>query len=180
MSRIGKNPVGIPDNVTVTLDGDVVNVKGPKGELSQQIRPEIAVKVEDNTVSFEMTGKQTKQSSAFWGLYRALVANMVKGVTDGFEKKLELVGVGYRARKAGNGLTITVGYSHPVEVSTPEGIEFDVPDEKTIIIKGIDKQLVGLVAAKIRAHRIPEPYKGKGIRYSDEYVRRKAGKTGKV
>lgn len=179
MSRIGKNAITIPAGVTVTINDKLVTVKGPKGELSQEIRPEIKAELVNNQVVFSVIHK-SKQTPGFWGLSRALVANMIKGVTEGFEKKLELVGVGYRVKKAANGITITVGFSHPIEFTAPNGIDFDVADEKSLVVKGIDKQLVGLTAAQVRAFRKPEPYKGKGIKYADEVVRRKAGKTGKV
>ncbi len=179
MSRIGKMPILIPQGVTVTIDGSKITVKGPKGELTDTMRPEIKVKIEDNAVVFEIE-KETKESSAYWGLIRALVANMVKGVTDGFEKKLELVGVGYRAKASGTGVSLSVGYSHPVEFPAPEGIQIEVVDQQNVTIKGSNKQLVGLTAAKIRKVRKPEPYKGKGIKYAGEVIRRKAGKSGKV
>lgn len=179
MSRIGKMPIEIPAGITVTIDGSKVVVKGPKAELTEVIRPEIKAKVEENHVVFTV-GKNVKNASAYWGLARALVANMVKGVNDGFEKKLELVGVGYRAKPSGNGVTLTVGFSHPVEFPAPEGIKIEVVDQQNIVIKGADKQLVGLTAAKIRKIRKPEPYKGKGIKYAGEVIRRKAGKSGKV
>ena len=179
MSRIGRNPILIPQGVTVTVDNSVVKVKGPKGELSVDLRPEITAKVEDSTLT--VTPKiETKDTSAFWGLTRALIANMVKGVSEGFEKKLELVGVGYRAKASSGGVSLTLGFSHPVEFLAPQGIVFEVPDTQNISIKGADKQLVGQTAAKIRALRKPEPYKGKGIKYFGEKVRRKAGKSGKV
>ncbi len=179
MSRIGRNPILIPQGVTVTVDNSVVKVKGPKGELFVDLRPEITAKVEDSTLT--VTPKiETKDTSAFWGLTRALIANMVKGVSEGFEKKLELVGVGYRAKASSGGVSLTLGFSHPVEFLAPQGIVFEVPDTQNISIKGADKQLVGQTAAKIRALRKPEPYKGKGIKYFGEKVRRKAGKSGKV
>ena len=179
MSRIGRNPILIPQGVTVTVDNSVVKVKGPKGELFVELRPEITAKVEGSTLT--VTPKiDTKDTSAFWGLTRALIANMVKGVSEGFEKKLELVGVGYRAKASSGGVSLTLGFSHPVEFLAPQGIVFEVPDTQNISIKGADKQLVGQTAAKIRALRKPEPYKGKGIKYFGEKVRRKAGKSGKV
>ena len=179
MSRIGRNPILIPQGVTVTVDNSVVKVKGPKGELFVELRPEITAKVEGSTLT--VTPKiDTKDTSAFWGLTRALIANMVKGVSEGFEKKLELVGVGYRAKASNGGVSLTLGFSHPVEFLAPQGIVFEVPDTQNISIKGADKQLVGQTAAKIRALRKPEPYKGKGIKYFGEKVRRKAGKSGKV
>lgn len=179
MSRIGKKVILIPAGVTATIDGQKVTVKGPKGELKAEIRPEIKAVVEDNKVTFEVV-RESKGYNAFWGLARATVNNMVLGVTQGFEKKLEMVGVGYRAKQNGNGITLTVGYSHPVEFPAPEGIQLVAEDQNNITIRGIDKQLVGLTAAKIREIRKPEPYKGKGIKYSTERVRRKAGKSGKA
>lgn len=179
MSKIGKNPIKIPTGVTIKQDKNVITVTGPKGVLMQEIKPEIKAEIKDTEVIMTIA-HQTKESTAFWGLYRALIANMVTGVTSGFERKLELVGVGYRVKKSANGITVSVGYSHPVEVEAPEGVDFEVPDEKNLIVKGIDKQLVGHVASHIRAIRKPEPYKGKGIKYAEEIVRRKAGKTGKA
>ncbi len=179
MSRIGKNPVEIPTGVTVTIDKDLIVVKGPKGELSLSKMPVIEAKIEENRIIFS-TEPKTKQINAAWGLMRALVSNMIKGVTVGFEKKLELVGVGYRAAQNGNGLTMNIGYSHPVNIAAPAGIQITVVDNQNITISGADKQLVGQVAAEIRKVRQPEPYKGKGIKYSTEVVRRKAGKSGKA
>ncbi len=179
MSRIGKLPVEIPNGVTVSLEGDSLKVKGAKGELSYQLRPEIKVEIKDNKILVSVK-IETKDSSAFWGLTRALIANMVEGVTNGYEKKLQLVGVGYRARQSGTGITFAIGYSHPVEFQAPEGISLRVEDDTSITVTGVNKGLVGQVAADIRKIRKPEPYKGKGIRYENEYVRRKAGKSGKV
>lgn len=179
MSRIGKQIILIPQGVTVNINGSVVVVKGPKGELSQEIRPEIAVKIENGVLETTIV-KETKNSNAFWGLTRALIANMVKGVTEGFEKKLELVGVGYRAKASGNGVSLAVGYSNPIEFPAPNGIKIDVIDTQNVTISGADKQLVGLTAANIRQVRKPEPYKGKGIKYAGEVIKRKAGKSGKV
>ncbi len=180
MTRIGKKPIEIPQGVTVEINGDEVVVKGPKGELKHTVRPEIEVKNEEQTLIF--TEKiSTKESTALWGTTRALIANMITGVTDGFEKKLSMIGVGYRAKKESDTkITISIGFSHPVVFEAPEGVTLDVEDQTSIIIKGIDKQAVGQVAAEIRKIRKPEPYKGKGIRYVDEIVRRKAGKAGKV
>lgn len=179
MSRLGKKEILIPAGVTVELKGSTINVKGPKGELNYDFRPEIAINVNDGVIVTSVK-HATKSSSAYWGLVWALVSNMVLGVSEGFEKKLELVGVGYRVKQNGKNVTITVGYSHPIEFPAPEGIALEVIDEKNITVKGIDKQLVGQTAAKIRSLRKPEPYKGKGIKYAGEVVRRKAGKTGKV
>ncbi|HHW60699.1 MAG TPA: 50S ribosomal protein L6 [Syntrophomonadaceae bacterium] len=177
MSRIGKKPISLPSGVEAKIEGNTVTIKGPKGTLTQQLPEEITLKQEDNQLVAERPS-ESKQHRALHGLTRALVANMVEGVTKGFEKKLELVGVGYRAQMQGNKLVINIGYSHPVEIDPPEGIEFEVPAPNKITVKGIDKQLVGNTTAHIRAVRKPEPYKGKGIRYEDEVVRRKAGKAG--
>jgi len=182
MSRIGKKPIKIPDGVTVDIKDGLVNVKGTKGELSYQTRPEIEVSIKDGvlTAVIKEESQKDKNSSAFWGLTRALIANMIAGVTEGFEKKLELVGVGYRVKTDPKGVLLTLGYSHPVIFETPKGIEIVVEDNKTILVKGIDKQLVSQTAAKIRELRKPEPYKGKGIRYFGEVVRIKPGKAGKI
>jgi large subunit ribosomal protein L6 len=177
MSRIGKKPISLPAGVEVKVDGNIVTIQGPKGSLAQTLPEGISVIQEDNQILVERAN-DNKQQRSFHGLSRALIANMVEGVTNGFEKKLELVGVGYRAQMQGKKLVINIGFSHPVEIDAPEGIEFDVPAPTRITIKGIDKQLVGNTAAHIRAIRKPEPYKGKGIKYEDEYIRRKAGKAG--
>jgi large subunit ribosomal protein L6 len=179
MSRIGKNPILIPAGVTVTVQGSEVTVKGLKGELKTITRPEIQAKVEENKIVLSPK-IETKDTNAYWGLTRALIANMVKGVTEGFEKKLELVGVGYRAKSSANGITLSLGFSHPIEFPAPQGITIEVADNTNITIKGFDKQVVGQTAAKIRSFKKPEPYKGKGVRYAGEVVRRKAGKSGKV
>jgi large subunit ribosomal protein L6 len=178
MSRIGKKPVIIPNGVEVKLDGSTIEVKGPKGTLTRALHPEISVKVEGNELIVERPSDQRKHR-ALHGTIRSLVFNMVEGVTNGYTKTLELVGVGYRAQKKGNKVVLSVGYSHPVEVEPREGIELDVPSQTQIIVKGIDKEKVGAQAANIRSIREPEPYKGKGIKYSDERIRRKEGKTGK-
>ncbi len=180
MSRIGKMPIEIPQGVTVDINGNEIIVKGGKGTLSLRFEKDVTVKIEEGLVKVEMVGK-SKKSPAMWGTTRALISNMIKGVSDGFEKKLELVGVGYRAKSVSpNEINLTVGFSHPVDYKAPEGVEFQVVDNTHITISGIDKNLVGLTAAKIRKIRKPEPYKGKGIRYEGEVVRRKAGKAGKV
>ena len=180
MSRIGRSPVIIPSGVQVSIDGAMVRVKGPKGELTRTFRPEITVHQDAGQVTFE---RQSDAPSvrALHGLTRALLNNMVLGVSTGFEKQLQVEGVGYRAEKSGNDLVLTVGYSHPVRIVPPAGISFNV-EEKARLIKvlGPDKELVGQVAADIRKVRPPEPYKGKGIRYVGEHVRHKAGKAGKV
>lgn len=178
MSRIGKLPVNVPSGVTVTVEGSVVTVKGPKGTLTREFNKEITIKLEDNQVIVTRPSDQ-KEHRALHGLTRALISNMVVGVTDGFEKALEINGVGYRVAKNGNKLNLTLGYSHPVDFEEMPGITFDVPAPNKIIVKGIDKQLVGQIAAQIRELRPPEPYKGKGIKYEKEIIRRKEGKTGK-
>jgi len=176
MSRIGKQPVKIPAGVQVSVEGGNVHVKGPKGNLDVYIRPEINIEVVDGEI--RLTPKDSSASTrAYWGLGRSLLANSILGVVEGYEKDLELVGVGYRAQKEGNDLTLTLGFSHPLSVKAPEGIEFELADNQNIKIKGIDKQLVGLTAARIRKLRKPEPYLGKGVRYKGEIVRRKAGKS---
>ena len=177
MSRIGKKPVTLPAGVEIKVDGNVITVKGPKGELSQEIGEQIKAVVDGSELKFERPS-DTKEDKAQHGLARALVNNMVTGVTTGFSKKLKILGVGYRAEKQGSNLNLTLGYSHPIVMPDPEGIETEVPDPNTIIVKGIDKALVGNYAAVIRAWRKPEPYKGKGIRYEDEHVRSKEGKAG--
>ena len=178
MSRIGRLPIELPANVTVTVGEDnVVKVKGPKGELAEKINPEIKVQVEGNVVTVTRPS-DVKQHRALHGLSRALIANMVTGVTQGYEKTLEIVGVGYRVQKTGTKLVLNMGFSHPVEVPEGNGITFDVPNQTTIVVKGIDKQQVGQIASEIRGIRPPEPYKGKGIKYKDEFIHRKVGKTG--
>ena len=179
MSRIGKQPIIIPQGAEVKIDEkNLVTVKGPKGQLQQQISKDLKITIEDNTLLVERP-TNNKVHRSLHGLSRTLINNMVDGVTKGFEKKLQIVGVGYRAAKTGNKLTLSLGYSHPVEMIDPDGITTELPTQTEIIVKGIDKQYVGNYAAKIREWREPEPYKGKGIRYSDEIVRRKEGKTGK-
>lgn len=177
MSRIGKKPIPVPAGVTVTVDGNVVQVKGPKGQLTRTVRPEISVKVDDGTVTLERAS-EAKQHRAYHGLTRALLANMVQGVTGGYRKQLDIIGVGYRAEKKGENLVLTVGYSHQVVYPQPAGITITTPSPISVVVEGIDKEKVGQVAAEIRSVRPPEPYKGKGIRYTGEQVRRKAGKAG--
>ncbi|HBN85657.1 MAG TPA: 50S ribosomal protein L6 [Clostridiales bacterium] len=178
MSRIGRLPVNIPSGVTVKVDNDnIVTVKGPNGTLTQAVHPDMTIEQEQNTLLIKRSSDNKKQR-ALHGLTRSLVNNMVIGVKDGFSKKLEINGVGYRAQKQGKKLVLTIGYSHPVEMEEPAGITYEVPDANTIIVKGIDKQLVGEMAAKIRFKRPPEPYKGKGIKYADEIILRKEGKAG--
>ncbi|MCZ0718069.1 50S ribosomal protein L6 [Aerococcus kribbianus] len=178
MSRIGNRPVELPSNVTLDIDGNTVTVKGPKGELTQTFSPVIEMKVDDNIVTFERPN-DNKAVRSIHGTTRALFNNMVVGVSEGFTKELEMVGVGYRAQMSGDKLVVNVGLSHPVEFEVPEGIEIEVPSNTQIKVKGISKEAVGQLAAEIRATRLPEPYKGKGVRYVGEYVRRKEGKTGK-
>jgi large subunit ribosomal protein L6 len=177
VSRIGKKPITLPKGVEITVNDNMVTVKGPKGTLSQAIPQGITVARQDDQIVVERPN-DNKQNRSYHGLTRALLANMVQGVSEGFERKLELVGVGYRAQLQGKKLVINIGFSHPVEVEPPEGIEFEVPAVTKITVKGIDKQLVGNTAAVIRDIRRPEPYKGKGIKYENEVIRRKAGKAG--
>ena len=174
MSRIGKQLINIPDGVDVKIQDSLVMVKGPKGELTQEIPMEIGVEIEDKKIKIAPK-KKTKNSQAFWGLFRTLIFNMIKGVTEGYEKKLEIEGVGYKVALEGNKLVLNLGFSHPVEVKAPDKIEFKV-EKNLITVSGIDKQLVGQVTADIRAKKKPEPYKGKGIHYLGEVIRRKAGK----
>jgi large subunit ribosomal protein L6 len=175
MSRIGQKPITVPDGVEVDVKPGQVSVKGPKGELSVRVSPEMKVSKENGVVTVERPTDRGEHR-ALHGLTRSLIANMVEGVTDGFERRLEIQGVGYRAQLKGKSLEMALGYSHPVTVQAPEGIEFDVPQPTEVIVRGIDKQMVGEVAARIRKSRPPEPYKGKGVRYSGEHVARKVGK----
>jgi large subunit ribosomal protein L6 len=175
MSRIGKKEVAIPSGVTLTLDGQAISVKGPKGQLSFTVPEEIELKHENGALSFAPR-QDNQRSRAMWGLSRTLVANMVEGVTKGYEEVLELVGVGYRAAMKGSNLSLQLGFSHDVDMPPPEGISFAVPKQTEIRIAGIDKQVVGEIASQIRRLRPPEPYKGKGVRYAGEKVRRKEGK----
>ena len=174
MSRIGKQPIQILDGVDVKIDGNLIIIKGKKGELIQKILPEIGLEIKDKNIIVKELRK-TKDSSALWGTFRALINNMVNGVTDGFEKKLIIEGIGFRAAINNNKLVLNLGFSHPIEIEAPKGIEFKI-DKNTIIVSGPDKQMVGQVAASIRAKKKPEPYKGKGIRYEGEIIRRKTGK----
>jgi len=175
MSRIGNSPIEIPDGVTVSVSGDRVTVNGPKGELSQAVSSAMRVEQSNGTLTVARPTDRGEHR-ALHGLTRTLIANMVEGVTKGFEKRLEIQGVGYRARLKGSELELALGYSHPVSITPPEGIEFEVPQPTEVIVRGIDKQLVGEVAAGVRKQRPPEPYKGKGVRYAGEHVRRKVGK----
>lgn len=176
MSRIGRKPIPLPKDVKCGLTGDLLNVKGPKGELQRRIHPKVNIQIESDQVVVSVKD-ENKSSKALHGLFRALIANMVTGVTEGFERGLEIVGVGYRAELSGRTATFQLGYSHPILFELPEGIDAKVEKDK-VTLSGIDKELLGRTAAKIRAFRKPEPYKGKGIRYKGEIVRRKAGKSG--
>lgn len=178
MSRIGKKPIEIPSGVTVTVEKNTVTVKGPKGSLTRTFNPDLNIEVGEKEIIVTRPS-DSKEHRALHGTTRALLANMVEGVSKGFEKSLELIGVGYRAQKQGKKLVLNVGYSHPVEIEPEEGIEIEVPSDTKIVVKGVSKERVGALAANIRDVRPPEPYKGKGIRYEGEYVRRKEGKTGK-
>ena len=176
MSRIGKKPIEIPKTVSIDLKDDLLTVKGPKGQLHRKIHPKVSVKTGDGQILVTVS-EETKESSSLHGLYRALVANMVTGVSQGFERILDIVGVGYRAELSGRMVTLHLGYSHPINYELPEGIDAKI--EKTrITLTGIDKEKLGGAAAKVRSFRKPEPYKGKGVKYADEIIRRKAGKTG--
>ena len=175
MSRIAKNPVAIPSGVEVRVDGQRVHVKGPKGEVDYTVHPDVRVVVEEGQVCVALADPNGRDYSMA-GTMRALINNMVKGVSDGFERRLTLVGVGYRAQVQGKKLNLTLGFSHPVEFEIPEGIQIETPSQTEVVVKGIDKQQVGQVAAQIRAYRPPEPYKGKGVRYSDEQIIRKEAK----
>ena len=179
MSRIGRLPIAVPSTVDVTIDGRQLTVKGPKGTLSRALHPDMAVAQEDGTIVVRRPTEQ-KMHKQLHGLTRTLVNNMVVGVTDGYRKGLEITGVGYRAALNGRKLTLNLGYSHPIEIDPPEGISFELENPTRLAVIGIDKELVGEIAAKVRATRKPEPYKGKGVRYAGEYVRRKAGKAGKI
>ena len=179
MSRIGRLPITVPSGVDVTIDGRNVTVKGPKGTLSRSLHPDIAVTQEDGSIVVTRPTEQ-KTHKQLHGLTRTLVNNMVVGVTDGYRKGLEITGVGYRAALNGKKLQLNLGYSHPIEIEPPEGIRFEVENPTRLAVVGIDKELVGQIAAQVRATRKPEPYKGKGVRYAGEYIRRKAGKAGKI
>jgi large subunit ribosomal protein L6 len=178
MSRVGRKPIDIPNGVDVKYNDTQITVKGPKGTLSRELHKEMTINIQDNTVTVERPS-DNKLHRSLHGTTRSVIANMISGVSDGFTKTLELVGVGYRANKTGDKVVLNVGYSHPVEIVPSSGIEFDVPSNTKIIVKGIDKELVGATAAKIRSVREPEPYKGKGIKYEGERILRKEGKAGK-
>jgi len=175
MSRLGKLPIALPPQTEARIDGDLLVVKGAKGELWEKIRPEVSIKIADNQIAVAVSNTKDTKVKAMWGLYRSLIKNMVLGVTEGFEKKLEINGVGYRAAVSGQKLVLNVGYSHPVEFELPAGIAAKT-EANTITLSGINKQVVGETAAQIRKIRQPEPYKGKGIKYADEIIRRKEGK----
>jgi len=177
MSRIGRAPIAIPEGVKVDVKGNVVSVKGPKGELTRELHKDMIIEVNNGEILVKRPTEE-KQHKSLHGLTRSLIANMVTGVTKGFQKNLEIAGVGYRAAKQGNKLVLTLGYSHPVEVEQPKGLDIQVPAPTKITISGINKEQVGAMAAQIRGYREPEPYKGKGIKYEGEYIRRKVGKTG--
>ncbi len=177
MSRVGNAPVAILDGVDVKLDGHTITVKGPKGQLTRDLHPDMIIEIEDGNVIVKRPS-ESKYHKSLHGLTRALIANMVKGVKDGFDKALEISGVGYRAEKKGNKLVMNLGYSHQVEMVDPEGIETVCEGQNRVVVKGISKEAVGAHAANIRAKRLPEPYKGHGIKYADEHIRRKVGKTG--
>jgi large subunit ribosomal protein L6 len=179
MSRIGRLPITVPSGVDVTIDGRNVTVTGPKGSLSRALHPDMTVSREDGTIVVTRPTEQ-KTHKQLHGLTRTLVNNMVVGVTDGYRKGLEITGVGYRAALSGKKLQLNLGYSHQIEIDPPEGITFEVENPTRLAVVGIDKELVGQIAAKVRATRKPEPYKGKGVRYAGEYIRRKAGKAGKI
>jgi large subunit ribosomal protein L6 len=176
MSRLGKLPIELTTDVEAKLDQGILTVKGPKGQLRLKLHNSVKLKISDNEIIVTVKDPETKKDKAFWGLFRSLVNNMVIGVTKGFEKKLEINGVGYKATGGGKKITFNLGYSHPIEFDMPEGIESEIAG-KIVTVRGIDKQLVGETAAQIRKLRKPEPYKGKGIKYIDEIIRRKAGKT---
>ncbi len=178
MSRIGKMPISVPAGVEVKIDGNTVTAKGPKGELTRSFQPSMTIKQEGDEIVVTRPD-DSRESKSYHGLTRTLIANMVQGVSTGFSKKLQLVGVGYRAALKGRDLELQLGYSHPISVPAPEGITFEVPSQTEIVVSGPSKEQVGQVAANIRKWRAPEPYKGKGIRYEGEHVRRKVGKAGK-
>lgn len=178
MSRVGLKPITIPDGVDVAINGNEVTVKGPKGSITRQFSSDIIINKEDGALKIARPS-DAKQHRALHGTTRSLLSNMVEGVTAGFQKGLDIVGVGYRASKQGDKLVLALGYSHPVEYTPEQGIEIEVPTTTKILVRGIDKERVGAVAAKIRSYRLPEPYKGKGIKYENEVIRRKEGKTGK-
>ena len=178
MSRIGRKEITVPAGVTVTLDGHVITVKGPKGTLTRELNRNMIVTVDAGVIKVDRPNDE-KENRALHGLTRSLIANMIVGVTEGYSKKLEIVGVGYKAAKSGKSLVLNLGHSHQITFNETDVVTFDVPDSNTVIVKGYDKQLVGAIAAQIREKRPPEPYLGKGVKYEGEHIRRKAGKTGK-
>ncbi len=177
MSRVGKKPIIVPKEVEVRLDGEILSVKGPKGELRRLIHPKVGLDINGSQITLSISDN-TKESSAISGLFRSLIANMVLGVTEGFKKSLELIGVGYKVERSGNQLVFNLGYSNPIKYDIPKGIDVQLDQKTKIVLSGVDKELLGTVAAKIRSFRPPEPYKGKGVKYLGELVRRKAGKAG--
>ncbi len=178
MSRIGNKPITVPEGIEVKLDGQKITVKGPKGTLEKNINENITVKLENNVITVTRPNDE-KENKSLHGLTRTLINNMIQGVSNEYTKQLEINGVGYRAAKQGNTLVLTLGYSHPVKMEEPAGITYEVPNPNSVIVRGIDKELVGQMAAEVRKQRLPEPYRGKGIKYVDEHIRRKEGKTGK-
>ena len=177
MSRVGKKAIVIPKEVDLNFDGEVLSVKGPKGELRRFIHPKVKVSINSSQILLSISDN-SKESRSFFGLFRSLIANMVLGVNDGFKKTLEIIGIGYRVELSGNQLVFNLGYSHPIKYDIPKGIEVQLDKKNKLVLSGVDKELLGITAAKIRSFRSPEPYKGKGIKYLEERVRRKAGKTG--
>ena len=177
MSRVGKKPIIVPKEVEVRLDGEILSVKGPKGELRRLIHPKVGLDINGSQITLSISDN-TKESRSISGLFRSLIANMVLGVTEGFKKSLELIGVGYRVEYSGNQLVFNLGYSNPIKYDIPKGIDVQLDQKSKIVLSGVDKELLGTVAAKIRSFRPPEPYKGKGVKYLGELVRRKAGKAG--
>jgi len=177
MSRVGKKPIIVPKEVEVRLEGEILSVKGPKGELRRLIHPKVGLDINGSQITLSISDN-TKESRSISGLFRSLIANMVLGVTEGFKKSLELIGVGYRVEHSGNQLVFNLGYSNPIKYDIPKGIDVQLDQKTKIVLSGIDKELLGTVAAKIRSFRPPEPYKGKGVKYLGELVRRKAGKAG--
>ena len=177
MSRIGKKPIIVPKEVEIMFDGRTLSAKGPKGELSRLIHPKVALNIDNSQIAVSISDN-SKESKSLSGLFRSLIANMVLGVSEGFKKTLEIIGVGYRVELSGNQLVFNLGYSNPIKYDIPRGIEVQLDQKNKVILSGIDKELLGITAAEIRSFRVPEPYKGKGVKYLEEKVRRKAGKTG--
>ncbi|UCF73884.1 MAG: 50S ribosomal protein L6 [Deltaproteobacteria bacterium] len=176
MSRIGKKPIIVPNEVEVKLEGEILSVKGPKGELRRFIHPKVTLDINDSQIVLSVADN-SKESKSLFGLFRSLIANMVLGVTEGFKKTLEISGVGYRVERSGTQLVFNLGHSNPIKYDIPKGIEVQFDEKTKLVLNGIDKELLGIAAAKIRSFRAPEPYKGKGVRYLEEMIRRKAGKT---